>query len=213
MEGKLDKTSKSTYCIMELRVFKAEINPDIKSDLEVFAMSLVKNPAIERNFLHFDSQKKVGLKFDAERRIVSGVAMVADMPIYRNTPELGEFYVVFDKYTIAAIVKKFAQKGLMNSFTLAHDEANKISNITIFNSFVSDASLGVLPMKGYEDIADGSWFISAKVEDDSVWQKVKNGEVKGFSVEGAFEFNLVNTIQLTAQQAFEAIKEILAKTI
>jgi hypothetical protein len=32
----------------------------------------------------------------------------------------------------------------------------------------------------------GTWMITMKVEDDSVWQKVKEGKLRGFSVQGYF---------------------------
>jgi hypothetical protein len=41
-------------------------------------------------------------------------------------------------------------------------------------------------MAGYEDAPDGSWFISAKVDNEEVWAKIKAGDFKGFSVEGQF---------------------------
>jgi hypothetical protein len=43
-------------------------------------------------------------------------------------------------------------------------------------------------MSAFKDLPDGTWFISAKVENDEVWNKIKSGEVKGFSVEGIFNF-------------------------
>ena len=41
-------------------------------------------------------------------------------------------------------------------------------------------------MAGFEDLPDGTWFISAKVNNDAIWSKIKAGEVRGFSVEGNF---------------------------
>ena len=32
----------------------------------------------------------------------------------------------------------------------------------------------------------GTWMISMKVENDDVWDRVKSGEIKGFSIEGSF---------------------------
>ena len=48
---------------------------------------------------------------DEEKRIVSGVAMVADMPIYRRDAIRGEYYVVFDKESIFKIAKKWARSN------------------------------------------------------------------------------------------------------
>jgi hypothetical protein len=87
-----------------------------------------------------------------------------------------------------------------------HDSEQKVSGVTMFESFISDKDRGILPMKGFEDAPDGSWFGSFKVEDDSVWQMVKEGKVKGFSVEGIFEYSKAKTKEA---QLLDSIKEIL----
>ena len=40
--------------------------------------------------------------------------------------------------------------------------------------------------KGFEDLPDGSWFGSYKVDNEAVWNDIKAGTFKGFSVEGMF---------------------------
>lgn len=174
---------------MELQVYKARIDPSFDSDLEVNYIGLVDRPAIERNFQAFNAQKqKAAFILNEEKRIISGPAMIADMPIYRNDNQLGEYYVVFDKAAIQTIVEKFSAKGYLKNFNLFHDQQQKVSDVTIFNSFVSDADLGVPGLTGFEDVADGSWFISAKVNNPVVWEAVKAGVIKGFSVEGLFNY-------------------------
>lgn len=174
---------------MELQVYKARIDPNIDSDLEVNYIGLVDRPAIERNFQAFkDHEKKAAFILNEEKRIISGPAMIADMPIYRKDDQLGEYYVVFDKAAIQTIVEKFAAKGYLKNFNLFHDQQQKVTDVTIFNSFVSDAELGIAPLAGFEDVADGSWFISAKVNNPTVWEAVKAGTIRGFSVEGLFNY-------------------------
>jgi len=167
-------------------------------------MGLVDKPAIERNFLAFKEQKEK-LKFfiNDEKRIISGPAMLSDMPIYRNDEKLGEYYIVFDKQSIQTIVEKFSAKGFLKNFNLFHDQQQQVEDVIIFNSFIKDESLGVSALKGFEDVADGSWFISAKVNNDAVWQKVKDGLIKGFSVEGIFEFIPMATVKMSAAQKEE----------
>lgn len=172
-----------------LPYYKAMIEEDLSSDLEVNFIGLVDHPAIERNFQAFNAHlKRAWFKINDEKQIISGPAMIADMPIYRSDSQLGEYYVVFDKPAIRAIVEKFSAKGYLRNFNLFHDQQRKVSDVTIFNSFVSDSSLGVPPLAGFEDVADGSWFISAKVNNPQVWQAVKAGKIKGFSVEGFFNY-------------------------
>lgn len=165
------------------------IDEELTSDLEVNYIGLVDRPAIERNFQAFAASiNRVYFKTNDEKQIISGPAMIADMPLYRNDSQLGEYYVVFDKPAIRSIVEKFSSKGYLRNFNLFHDAQQKVSDVTIFNSFVSDKDLGIAPMTGFEDIADGSWFISAKVNNPAVWQQVKAGKIKGFSVEGLFQY-------------------------
>jgi hypothetical protein len=59
--------------------------------------------------------------------------------------------------------------------------------------FIKDTAKGVNP-SGFEDIADGSLFAEYHVVNDEVWQKVKAGEFRGFSLEGYFDLNPENDI-------------------
>lgn len=196
---------------MNLPTFKAQIDPNPASELEVNFIGLVDKPAIERNFLAFGEVLKFAV--DEEKRIISGPAMIADLPIYRKDDKLGEYYVVFDKDSIRSIVEKFASKGYMKNFNLFHNENAQVTDVTIFNSFISDKTLGISPLKGFEDIADGSWFISAKVNNDAVWQKVKSGEIRGFSVEGMFTYVPAQMRKFTRSESVAMIQKIIEQTI
>ncbi|MFN5249718.1 MAG: XkdF-like putative serine protease domain-containing protein, partial [Bacteroidota bacterium] len=39
---------------------------------------------------------------------------------------------------------------------------------------------------GLPELPDGTWFIGTKVDEDHVWNDVKEGKVKGYSIEGFF---------------------------
>lgn len=197
---------------MELQVFKAVINPSLTSDLEVNFIGLVDRPAIERNFLAFKNQR-AAFALNEEKRIVSGPAMIADLPIYRKDESIGEYYVVFDREAIQSIVEKFSAKGYLTNFNLFHDEQQQVSDVTIFNSFISDKTIGIDPMKGFEDVPDGSWFISAKVNNEAVWNRIKAGEIKGFSVEGMFNYVPVTKVKMTAEQLAAKIQKMLNETV
>lgn len=199
---------------MELQIYKAQIDPAMTSDLEVNFIGLVDRPAIEKNFQAFKAQKeKARFAIDEEKRIISGPAMIADMPLYRKDDQLGEYYVIFDKPSIQTIVEKFSAKGFMQKFNLFHDDQQQVSDVTIFNSFLSDASLGVKPMAGFEEVADGSWFISAKVNNEAVWEKVKTGLIKGFSVEGLFSYMPMATVKMRSEDLVRKIQQLLSETI
>lgn len=198
---------------MELKCFKCVIDPSIESDLEVSFVALVDKPAIMRDFMAFNEKQRFAV--DDDKRIISGPAMIANLPMYRKDETFGEYYVEFDPQTIFSIVQKFNQKGYMQNFNMFHDDQQQLPGVTIFNSFIADASLGIMPMKGFEDVADGSWFISAKVENDDAWAKVKDGTVKGFSVEGIFQYVKMSHQhpKLTDDQIVEKIAELLKQTL
>lgn len=171
---------------MNLPVVELVINPDETAESEVSFVALVDKPAIERNFLAFKDNKLLFAVND-EKRIISGPAMVPDQLIYRKD-ENGEYNVFFSAETLREIAIKFFKKDYQKNLNLFHDPSLSLEGVTIFESFVTDAARGIQPMKGFEDLPDGTWFISAKVENDEVWNKIKAGEVKGFSVEGIFTF-------------------------
>lgn len=123
---------------------------------------------------------------DEEQRIISGPLMLADTPIYRNDAIRGEYYVVFSADTIKQIAQKFFKKGYQNNVNLMHNSGDVQEGLTMFESWIVDKKRGIQPMVGFEDVPDGSWFGSYKVENDEAWNKIKKGEVLGFSVEGNF---------------------------
>jgi hypothetical protein len=79
----------------------------------------------------------------------------------------------------------------------------------MFESFISDKSRGIEPMKGFEDAPDGSWFVSMLVENDEVWDKVKQGMVNGFSIEGIFNYApLVSKEQQVMNEIYKILEEV-----
>lgn len=199
---------------MDLQIYMASVDPSMTSDLEVNFIGLVDRPAIDRNFQAFNEQKKrARFVLDDDKRIISGPAMIADMPLYRKDDQLGEYFVMFDKPAIQTIVEKFSAKGFMQKFNLFHDDQQQVSDVTIFNSFVTDKALGINAPIGFEDAAEGSWFISAKVNNDAVWARVKEGVIKGFSVEGLFSYLPVKQVKMTKHQLRLKIEQLLNETL
>lgn len=143
-----------------------------------------------------------------EERIISGPLMLADTPIYRNDDN-GEYYVVFTKETIKKIAQRFFKKGYQSNVNLMHDQGNLTEGMTMFESWIKDDKRGIKAMKGFEDVPDGSWFGSFKVDNDEVWQMVKDGKVRGFSVEG--QFNYRKTGDKRIEQLWENVLGVLAQ--
>ena len=145
---------------------------------------------------------------DEDERIISGPLMLADTPIYRNDDN-GEYYVVFTKETIKKIAQRFFKKGYQSNVNLMHEQGNLTEGMTMFESWIKDDKRGIKAMKGFEDVPDGSWFGSFKVDNDEVWQMVKDGKVRGFSVEG--QFNYRKTGDKRIEQLWENVLSVLAQ--
>lgn len=173
---------------MDLPIYKLIINSDLEDEAEVDFVALVDRPAIQRNFLAFNERQKFEIVSE-DKHIVSGALMIADMPIYRNNEEFGEHYVMFDADTIQQIAEKFFKKGYQSNVNEMHDPKKQVEGVTMFESWIVNRELGKMPIKGYDDVKDGSWFGSFKVDNDEVWEKVKDGTFQGFSVEGIFGYS------------------------
>ena len=157
---------------------------------------------------HFKPSQQAFVIANEEQRIISGPLMIANQRIYRNDPEMGEYEVFFSPETIRKIAIKIAKKGFHNNINLMHREDMTIPDVTLFEVFQSDKERGIRPMKGFEDLADGSLFGSMYVENDVAWQMVKDNLIKGFSVEGQFGMKKNDKYDET----FEKIVSILNET-
>jgi hypothetical protein len=163
-----------------------------------------------RKLAQIDKTKLSFSIISEEKRIISGALMLADELIYRNNEKMGEHYVKFSADTIKAIAIKFAKKKYQNNVNLMHDPAQKVKGVTMFESWLVDLERGIMPMKGFEGVANGSWFGSFYVENEKVWQSIKKGDYKGFSVEGLFDY--VEPIS-AEENALKKIEELLNSII
>ena len=149
------------------------------------AISLVEDPAVEKDFICFNKDQKP-MQFKVEDELehkVTGVAIWANKEIYRYEPTVGEYYVVFTPEAIDKIVHKYAKQGLNNLVDLQHD-GEMIDGVTMVEYYIKDTAKGINPA-GFEDVDDGSLFVTYKIEDDKLWNDIisPDSEFKGFSIE------------------------------
>lgn len=149
-------------------------------------MSLVESPAVESDFITF-SKEELKFSINEEENIVFGCALRANYPIYRVSPQIGEYYVVFSKEVIKQLYEKFLIEERVSEVNLEH--TYKTDGVHLIQSFIKDIDKGINP-KGFEEVEDGSWFCAYKVTNKEVWDQVKEGKFKGFSVEGFFNLQL-----------------------
>ena len=195
---------------MDLPLIEFKLSEDVEG---LQAIALVDTSAIGLNYQAFANHKFEVINED--KRIVMGAAMIPDLPIYRRD-ERGEYYAIFKKETIKALVQKLFKENKHNNFNEQHNAFKILDGVYIYQSFITDAELGISAPSGFENVADGTWFIAAKVENDEAWAKVKKeGLLKGFSVEGVFDlepykFKKMNKINL--ESVIHTLKSVFADT-
>lgn len=161
------------------------------------AISIVEHPAIEEDFITMSKDQKMEFKeVDQEKRILMGAAMIPDKPIYRRDGE-EEYYVFFTKDTIRRASELYLMNGKQGNATLEHQE--KISGLSLVESWIiEDPDKDKSRAYGLE-YPVGTWMVSMKVNNEDIWEEyVKEGKVKGFSIEGWF-MQRESVIELSSQ--------------
>jgi len=146
------------------------------------AISVVENPAIEENFIALKNQEFKLAEVDKEKRILMGAALIPNKPIYRQSGEQ-EYYIYFSQATVRKASELFFIKGNQNNSTLEHQL--ELKGLTAVESWIVESEQDKSRMYDL-NVPIGTWMVSMKVNNDDVWNKVKAGEVKGFSIEGYF---------------------------
>jgi hypothetical protein len=173
------------------------------------AVSIVENPAIEANFIAL-SKSNVQLKeVDAEKRILMGAALIPNKKIYRvNEKTKEEFEIFFSENTVRQAMELFFKKGNQSKATQEHEKS--IEGMTVVESWLIEDDVHDKSVKYGFSLPKGTWMISMKVDNDKVWNDVKLGMVKGFSIEGYFADKLDMSLeQKKNEQIIQELKNLL----
>tara|TARA_R110001599_G_scaffold72161_1_gene200578 strand:- start:2392 stop:3246 length:855 start_codon:yes stop_codon:yes gene_type:complete len=179
------------------------------------AVSIVSAPAIEESFLALSSDEIKLAKVDGEKRIVMGCALVPNKMIFRKRNDT-TFYVYFSEDTVRRASELFFQNGNQSNATLEHQM--KANNLTVVESWiVEDEKKDKSAIYGL-NAPVGSWVISMKIEDDELWQQIKEGKkYTGFSIEGYFadkasiKKSEMSTEEVEAELILSKIKDVIIK--
>lgn len=167
-----------------------------------FQIALVDEPAIERDWMAFGKNKQcfnltsngqtfklISRNFSIEsedKRIISGYAMIADLEIPRYDEVRGAYNCVFRKNAIEKIWLNFQRNNLNTNTNIMHQTNQFAKGVFVCESIFLDKERGAKAHEGFTQESDGSWFISMKIENEEIWNQVKEGKFKGFSIEGRF---------------------------
>jgi len=148
------------------------------------AISIVENPAIERDFVALKSHEVKFAEVDREKKILIGPLLTPNKPIYRRSGE-EEYYIYFSRETVLKASQMYLKNGNQKNSTLEH--AEKIQGLTLVESWIVEDKKKDKSALYDMDVPLGTWMGTVKVDNDQIWEDyVKTGKVKGFSIEGYF---------------------------
>jgi len=179
---------------------------DLESGIE--AVSVVESPAIEENFIALKKHELELKEIDKEKRILMGAALVPNKQIYRRNDKNEEYYIYFSEDTVRKASELFLMRSNQNNATYEHEK--KLNGMSVVESWIiEDEKLDKSKKYGF-NLPKGTWMISMKVNNEDVWKDVKDGKVKGFSIEGYFADRYeMKQEQIEKQETIELLKELL----
>ena len=185
-----------------------------KTDKGVYALSVVEDPAMETMFIALNKDEPKPYEFklaeiNKEQRLLLGVALVPDKPIYRSQ-DGQEFYITFPAETIKAAAHSFLKNHNNNNSSIEHEV--QLSGVSVVESWIVEDEKNDKSNVYGLNATKGSWVATMKVDNDELWNDfVKTGKIKGFSIDGLFSLNKLN-INMSKEKSFaDEIKEGFAE--
>ena len=179
---------------------------DLTSGID--AISVVQSPAIEANFVALNKHELELKEVDKEKKILMGAALIPNKQIYRRNDKNEEYYIYFSEDTVRKASELFLMRSNQNNATYEHDK--KLKNMSVVESWIiEDEKLDKSRKYGF-DLPKGTWMVSMKVNNEEVWKDVKDGKVKGFSIEGYFADKYEMSVEeKRKQETINKLKELL----
>ena len=196
-----------TTSIVELVI--ADESPELTID----AISLVTSPAIEENFVFFGKEKNnlTFAKIDEEKRMLVSPALIPNKQIFRHDPNTNsDFYVYFSKETVRISSERYLEYNNHHKATYQHEE--DVSGVlTVESWIIEDTKKDKSTLYGFS-LPVGTWMVKLKITNDEMWSKIKDGELRGLSIEGFFINKIEKmseTVKPTDEDILTALNEII----
>jgi len=184
---------------------------DESEELTIDAISLVTSPAIEQDFVYFGKEKNnlTFAKIDEEKRMLVSPALIPEKTIFRYDPNTdSDYYVYFSKDTVRKAAELYLKHNNHHKATYQHEE--RVPGVLTVESWIKEGEQDKSKLYGY-DLPNGTWFVKMKIENDEMWNKIKEGELKGLSIEGYFtnKFEQMQNKKPTNLEILSALNEII----
>jgi len=193
-----------------MKTYEAIYEP--KKTKGVYGISLVENPAMEGLFIALSESTEIQLKeVDKEQRILMGLILEPNKPVYRNQ-DGEQFNIVFSEDTVKELSHGFFKHNNHSNSKIEHTGGN-IDGVTFVESWiVENPKIDKSANFGFS-YPKGSWIATMKIDNDEIWNDyIKTGKVQGFSVDAMInlrEINLKSKITMSKENEKSLIDHIL----
>ena len=184
---------------------------DDNQELAIDAISLVSAPAIEQDFVFFGKEKNnlTFAKVDEEKRMLVSPALIPNKQIFRYDPNTdSEYYVYFSPETVRKASELYLKHNNHHKATYEHQD--RVSGVLTVESWIKEGEQDKSKLYGY-DLPNGTWFVKMKINNDELWSRIKDGELKGLSIEGYFadKMEKMSEREPTNEEILHALNEII----
>lgn len=175
--------------VQEIPIYDITLDGD---SLGLTAISLVDSPAIMENWVAFSKQQMIWMS-NAEKREVIAPLLIPDQLILRKAEDGSLYYIRWRRETILQAAEMYIANGWFNNFTYQHptfynkdmkyEDALEKDIYMLRLWTIEDAATDDANTKYGFHLPEGTLMCHFKVHNRKLWQKIKNKEVMGCSIE------------------------------
>jgi hypothetical protein len=196
----------------ETKIVELVIQDD-NEELAIDAISLVSAPAIEQDFVFFGKEKNnlTFAKVDKEKRMLVSPALIPNKQIFRYNPQTdSEYYVYFSPETVRKASELYLKHN--NHHKATHEHNERVSGVLTVESWIKEGDQDKSKLYGY-DLPNGTWFVKMRIDNDELWSQIKDGSLKGLSIEGYFtdKMEKMSEREPTTEEILKALNEIISE--
>tara|TARA_R110000744_G_scaffold378850_1_gene495615 strand:+ start:7698 stop:8720 length:1023 start_codon:yes stop_codon:yes gene_type:complete len=195
------------------KITELVISPD-NEELAIDCISLVSEPAIMVDFVYMNKHKKNNLnltKIDEHKRQIISPALIPDKSIFRfDAATNSEYYVYFSKETVRQASILYLKNNNHHKATTQHEE--RVAGVmTVESWIVEDTKKDKSALYNYS-LPVGTWCVKLQINNDQIWQRVLDGELRGLSIEGFFveSMEALSKNKYSDKEVLTALADILS---
>ena len=180
-------------------------------ELAIDAISLVSAPAIEQDFVYFNKEKNnlTFAKVDEDKRELISPALIPNKQIFRYNPNTdNDYYVYFSKKTVKEAAYLYLKHNNHHKATYQHQD--RVSGVLTVESWIKEGDQDKSNLYGF-DLPVGTWFVKMKIQNEELWKKIKEGEIRCLSIEGYFvdRMEKMSETKPTNEDILRALNELI----